>query len=125
KSEKGWGCGMHRYELDLDGSQDSELYSVLAMHQDQVVDIPSDAVVIGGTEFCPFGALQYAAPVRTVQFHPEFSKAYMLDLLRIRGGTIIPQSIATAAEKSITGRADSVAIARWASAFFKSEFGNV
>jgi GMP synthase-like glutamine amidotransferase len=124
KSEKGWGCGMHRYELNLCGSDDSKQYSVLAMHQDQVVDIPADTVVIGGTKFCPFGVLQYAVPVRTVQFHPEFSNAYMLDLLRIRGGTIIPQTIATAAEKSVTGQADSLAIARWATAFFKSEFGN-
>ena len=124
KSEKGWGCGMHQYELNLGGSQGNQLYSVLAMHQDQVVDIPADTVVIGGTDFCPFGALQYAVPVRTVQFHPEFSNTYMLDLLRIRGGTIIPQTIATAAEKSVTGQADFLAIARWATAFFKSEFGN-
>jgi hypothetical protein len=54
-----------------------------------------------------------------VQFHPEFSKQYMIDLLDLRGGTVIPPERTEAARKSLATPADSALIAEWTADFFR------
>ena len=56
----------------------------------------------------------------TVQFHPEFSEAYMIDLLDLRGGTIFPMDLTEAARKSLARRPDARLIADWAADFFRA-----
>ena len=120
KSDRGWGCGMYEYEMRLDGESKKTL-SVLTLHQDQVIEIPVDAKIVGGTEFCPMGAVRYAQAALTVQFHPEFSNEYMHDLLDLRGGVVIPIEIADAAKNTLNKKQSSAVVAAWAADFFHHE----
>lgn len=113
----GWSCGVQHYELELDDGP-AQL-PVYVMHQDQVVAMPPTARNIGRSTQCAIGALDYEAPVRTIQFHPEFSAAYLSDLLRLRGGTAIPSAVASAAARSLDNTVDNTVVARWAAAFFR------
>jgi GMP synthase-like glutamine amidotransferase len=90
KSPKGWGVGLHRYDLaDRRGWMDeARTISVPASHQDQVVALPPGAQVLAGNDFCPFGMLDYG-PDRAIslQLHPEFEPAYAKALIENRRGT--------------------------------------
>jgi GMP synthase-like glutamine amidotransferase len=60
KSPKGWGIGLHRYELHarpywMDDA--AAAVAVPAYHQDQVVTLPSDARVIASSEFTPYAGI--------------------------------------------------------------------
>jgi GMP synthase-like glutamine amidotransferase len=91
KSDKGWGVGIHRYQIkhrpdwlnqDIDGLQ------TIAMHQDQVTALPPAAKVIAGNDFCPNGLLQFSENILTLQTHPEMKDGMARDLLEIRGERI-------------------------------------
>ena len=118
--EDGWNCGVQTYQLDLDG--DAGLTPVYVMHQDQVKEKSKTTRIVGHSEECAIGALSYAAPILTVQFHPEFSAEYMTELLRPGVLGSIPAHIANAALESLKTNVDSSAVAEWAARFFRLNF---
>jgi GMP synthase-like glutamine amidotransferase len=87
KSERGWGAGLHRYDVVrsepwLDG-EDTIL--VPASHQDQVVVQPPNTQVVARSDFTPFAALAWTdRPAISFQFHPEFSPAFAKALIEKR-----------------------------------------
>jgi GMP synthase-like glutamine amidotransferase len=86
KSPKGWGVGLHTYEITgeaawMDGARS---ISVPVSHQDQVVSLPTQARVLGGNDFCPYGVLEYSFGAISMQCHPEFSPDYDRALLERR-----------------------------------------
>src|SRR4029077_18732242 len=85
KSPKGWGIGLHRYELQARPCwiDDAAAVAVPASHQDQVVTLPSDARVIATSEFTPYAGLDYGGAI-SFQFHPEFSPAFATALIEAR-----------------------------------------
>jgi GMP synthase-like glutamine amidotransferase len=89
-SPKGWGLGEQTYDLSThepwmdDGPPRIRLP---ASHQDQVVETPPGADVIGGNAFAPIGALAWRdQPAISLQLHPEFEPAYAIALLEARRG---------------------------------------
>ncbi|MDX5361045.1 MAG: type 1 glutamine amidotransferase [Alphaproteobacteria bacterium] len=123
KSEKGWGCGLHSYEVLRPQSwMTPELprVRVAAMHQDQVVELPEAAEVVGGSNFCPFGILAYpGARAMSFQVHPEFEADYTADLIRSRAGTRISHPVADVGLHSLGGESDRGAVALWIGRFLK------
>ncbi|MCP1337328.1 glutamine amidotransferase-related protein [Futiania mangrovi] len=121
KSEKGWGCGLHSYEVLRPQSWMTPGLSrvrIAAMHQDQVVEVPDAAEVVGGSNFCPFGILAYPrARAMSFQVHPEFETDYASDLIRIRAGTRIPHPVADVGLHSLEHGNDRSAVAQWIGAF--------
>jgi GMP synthase-like glutamine amidotransferase len=84
KASVGFRIGLERYETSLDTAAGSVMMP--AFHQDQIVAQPPNAEVVARTEACPYAALRYQdAPVLSVQFHPEFSRAYLSDLIDCMG----------------------------------------
>jgi GMP synthase-like glutamine amidotransferase len=85
KAAAGWRVGLEQYTTSLgapvqDG--DTQTVTMPAFHQDQIVVQPPDTEVVASTAACPFAALRYtAAPILSVQFHPEFSLPYLTDLI--------------------------------------------
>lgn len=77
----GWAVGRRTY--DLKGSQ----VAINAWHQDQVVELPPNAEVIGSNEFCANAALEYGQTVFTLQPHPEFDGPLIADYVRLRRNT--------------------------------------
>ena len=100
RSEKGWGLGVHHYQMTETKSwmtpQVSDL-KMLAVHQDQVTRLPENATLLASSEFCPYAAYSVGDQVLCFQGHPEFmhdfSKA-VLDLRRpVFGETLYQRSV--------------------------------
>lgn len=124
KSEKGWGVGLHVYEvaepqpwMDLRTGDDARV-AVPASHQDQVVVIPPGARAVAGSAFTPAGVLVYDdRPALSMQFHPEFEPAYARALIEARRGERFTDAEADAAIASLDGRNDRARVAGWIEAF--------
>ena len=113
KSDKGWGLGVQDYELVarpgwMDGLPDR--FSVRALHQDQVVDLPPGATVLARSPHCAYAALAYGDPEApdaiTLQPHPEFGPEFMDELLALRAGTAFPAEAAASA-RGVAGAPDA------------------
>ncbi|MDP5208608.1 MULTISPECIES: gamma-glutamyl-gamma-aminobutyrate hydrolase family protein [unclassified Microbulbifer] len=87
KSDKGWGLGVHTYEMQETPSWMSEpmaKFSLLVTHQDQVETLPPGGRVLASSEFCPMAMLQVDDHMLSFQAHPEFSKPYSHSLMELR-----------------------------------------
>ncbi len=102
----GWSIGQSGYEIE------GQEVSLNAWHQDQVVELPPGATVIGQSDFCRFAALAFGDHIYTLQPHPEFG-ADMIDmLLKHRGKGVVPQSVIDAAEARLDHPTHSPVIAK-------------
>lgn len=76
KSDRGWGVGLHRYDVaSAEPWMQPAAASVAlpASHQDQVVEQPPEARVILSSAFTPFAGLAWGQDAISMQPHPEFS----------------------------------------------------
>jgi GMP synthase-like glutamine amidotransferase len=74
KSDKGWGAGLHRYDIDIVEPWMEPVASIAvpASHQDQVVVRPPHTEVVASSGFTPVAALAGTdRPAITIQFNPE------------------------------------------------------
>ncbi|MAP11911.1 MAG: GMP synthase [Gammaproteobacteria bacterium] len=129
KSEKGWGIGMHRYDLLQDAAPDwlrdgNDTFQIHAFHQDQVVEVPPDGQVVASSEFCPVAALTYGDRAFTLQGHPEFDSAFLSDLVTARRAAILEDATAEAALASTKARPEQQRAARWIAGFLQSALQN-
>lgn len=113
----GWGIGLHRYETTTDDTLFSALkggFTLNAMHQDQVLELPESAEILARSDFCEYAALNYSNIIFTVQAHPEFSVVFEYLLVGLRRGSVIPDDVADAGLGTLRGAtagADSLRIA--------------
>ncbi len=125
KSDKGWGVGLHRYQVEQQPSwmqARSQQAGIYAFHQDQVVGLPDNAEVFLSSEFCPYAGLSYGESIISVQAHPEFGEAYEIALLEAYGGSVVPKEIS---DRALAGmhagdKADTELLANWFAEFFLS-----
>jgi GMP synthase-like glutamine amidotransferase len=117
KSHKGWGLGLHRYEVTaseswMHGAADA--FTIAASHQDQVVAAPRGARVAAASVFTPIAALAYADhPAISFQGHPEFSPAFAEALVRARRGHAFDAALADSAIDSLGGAHDREKVGGW------------
>ena len=125
KSSKGWGVGVHNYSMNdtKDKTEKTEkiekignlndCFSIIATHQDQVVEKPEEAQLLASSDFCAIAALiSYERNFISFQGHPEFSKEYFLKLMDKRLTKIGKENIQRARQTiDTTTDADSVAVA--------------
>lgn len=122
KSDKGWGVGVHSYEVQetpvwMTGPQ--ARFSLLVSHQDQVAALPPETRVIASSDFCPYAMLQVGEHMLTMQAHPEFTKPYSRGLLELRG-EVFGEEMAEKGKASLQNDIHTSAVARWMLAFLKS-----
>lgn len=124
KSAKGWGCGVHAYRFETVPawiSKADDRFEVHAMHQDQVTAIPEDATVLASSPFCEFAMLSYGDPelpdAISIQPHPEFGTDYARDLVALRTGNAIPESVGTEALSTFGRPVVATEFAEWCLAF--------
>lgn len=91
----GWSVGPQQYKSEILGDQ-----SLIAWHQDQVVERPEGARVLASSEFCENAVLAYGNRAFTVQPHPEFTAQFLADLLVARGD-VLPADVAAAAKEKL------------------------
>ena len=76
KFDGGWSIGPTEYAFT-----DGHCETAVAFHQDQITIKPDTAEVIASTDFCAFAGLAYAGRALSFQPHPEFTPAFIDDLL--------------------------------------------
>lgn len=116
KSEKGWGLGLHDYDVTartpwMEG--DLARIAIAASHQDQVVVPPAGATVFASSAFTPFAGLAYAGGhAISVQFHPEFTEDFAISLVELRRPFLKPAAVDRALA-SLRAPSDASRIAHW------------
>ena len=118
KSPKGWGIGLHRYDLPRRAAWMDRADTVTApvSHQDQVVQCPPDAVVVARSAFTPFAGLDYGDAI-SFQFHPEFSAEFGIALIDSRRD--LYGAMGDAAIASYAAPHDGARVARWIGRFLE------
>lgn len=119
KSDRGWGAGLHRY--DVVGAQpwidEGGTIAIPASHQDQVVEQPPNTDVVARSDFTPFAALAWRdRPAMSVQFHPEFTPDFARALIEHRRADLPDPDAAIA---SLDAPNDSGRIAGWIRRFLQ------
>ncbi len=92
KFDGGWSLGVENYDLEGLGPDTK----VMAWHQDQVVEKPPEAEVVGSSGFCKFAALAYGKKAYTIQPHPEFQADYVAALIEARRDILPADRVETA-----------------------------
>jgi GMP synthase-like glutamine amidotransferase len=86
KSPNGWGIGVHTFAISKHEAwmqPATASINVLMSCQDQVLDLPPGAEVLGGNAHCPVGIFRMGRMLG-IQGHPEFTPAYAEALLHLR-----------------------------------------
>jgi GMP synthase-like glutamine amidotransferase len=123
KSPKGWGLGLHRYNLLakapwMDGVAPIALP---ASHQDQVVEIGPQARVLAGSDFTPFAMLAYPElRAMSLQPHPEFEPDYTRALIETRRGANFDEAMADEAVASLQEPNDRLRVTVWLRRFLNT-----
>lgn len=97
----GWSVGRSDYRID------GQEMALNAWHQDQVVEVPEGAKVIGSSDFCANAALIYGDDILTIQPHPEFTAPVLSDLIRLRGRGVVPEDLLAEAEARLDAPTDA------------------
>ena len=122
KSDKGWGVGLHRYQVVSPEpwmSPAAATVAVPASHQDQVVEKPADARVLLRSDFTPFAGLAWGEDAISMQPHPEFTPAFATELTAGRHDRIDPALVARAVD-SLKAADDRATVGGWISAFVRA-----
>lgn len=122
KSDKGWGVGMHRYDVRARERwmDEAETIAIPVSHQDQVVELPPAARVIAASDFAPMAMLAYDdQPAISMQFHPEFEPAYAAALVEKRRGTRLTHEEVDRAVESLRGPDDRARVGAWIRGFLE------
>lgn len=120
KSARGWGSGLHRYQITKQEEwMDSPApIAIPASHQDQVVEHPPGSNVIARSDFTPFAALAWTdRPAVSFQFHPEFSAAFARALIEKRYDVVDNAAEAIA---SLEGPNDNNRVGSWIRRFLEA-----
>ena len=86
-TDVGWCVGVHEFRVHRITKwmrPAKTKVNFLMMCQDQVVEMPKNAVRLGGNKMCPNAIIQVGERMMSVQAHPEFSKAYDRTLMEGR-----------------------------------------
>jgi GMP synthase-like glutamine amidotransferase/GNAT superfamily N-acetyltransferase len=91
--------------------------TLYAAHDEQVVELPPGAQVIGGDPACPVGAFAIGDRAFALQCHPEFGFGFMRDLVDAWAPRLAPAA-AERARAQVAQAVDSALAMRWIAQFF-------
>lgn len=107
KSERGWGIGLHRYDVrePAPWMDPVKSFAVPVSHQDQIVEQPPRTSIVAASPFTPFGVLSYQDQAAiSFQCHPEFDPAYAEALIEHRRARLADADSAIASLKQPNDR---------------------
>ena len=111
KSTKGWGLGLHTYQINNKSNYMGNLSSEVTLnicHQDQVLSPPNGATVYAKSDFCENAGFYIKDKVLTMQAHPEFLVDFIKALLTARRDVTIPKQFVDPALMRLKSHSDSV-----------------
>ena len=96
RAPHGWCLGRHTYTWHEPQyfEECSEQVSLLASHQDQVLELPTGARLLASNSHCPIAAYAIGQQVLCLQPHPEFDpeySAFLLEKRRVQYGEAVYQ----------------------------------
>ena len=109
----GWSVGRTTYMMD------GREVVLTAWHQDQVVDRPPTARVLGSNAFCENAVLAYGDHIWTVQPHPEFGPELIDGLIQGRGRGVVPDDLLRQAADNLDQPTDNHLMASHMAGFLK------
>lgn len=115
KSARGWGVGLHRYQVASPEPWMEPMVTTVALpasHQDQVVERPAEARVLLRSDFTPFAGLAWGEDAISMQPHPEFTRDYASALTGGRADRIDPALMRTALD-SLKAPDDRALVGGW------------
>ncbi|GMQ92582.1 MAG: GMP synthase [Acidimicrobiia bacterium] len=119
KSRLGWGVGVHAMTVAESRpwmAPFHETVSLVTSHQDQVTQLPTDAVVLGSSDHCDNFLVEFATGYVGIQGHPEFAAPFMKAIYSDRRdqlGGLAEQAIA-----SLDSPTDTSVVVDWVLAIF-------
>ena len=119
KSDKGWGVGLHRYDVLSHEPwmfPKAETVAIPVSHQDQVVAVSPDARIIAASDFTPYAGLAWGEDAVSFQCHPEFQPDYAAALVELRRDRI-PAAVARQALETLRHSNDRALMTAWIRAF--------
>lgn len=119
KSDRGWGVGLHRYQVTSPEpwmTPAAATVAIPASHQDQVVEKPDEARVWLRSDFTPFAGLAWGEDAISMQPHPEFTPAFATELTAGRHDRIDPALVERAVD-SLKAADDRGVVGGWIRAF--------
>lgn len=126
KSEYGWGVGIRAVEFtNLEPwmqPQQTTLH-LHYMHQDQVLRLPQDSVVLAQSEHCPVAAFRVGETMFGIQAHPEFTNDYSAALLADRIARIGADRVAEA-QASLSYPTDETVFVQWVREFLTAQLSS-
>jgi len=122
KAKVGWCVGVHEFKvlrIKKWMRPAKTQVNFLMMCQDQVLELPKNAIRLAGNTACPNAILQVGDRMMSIQAHPEFSKAYDKVLMESRvermGELTVKNGLASL-EKAV----DMDLFRSWVEAFLRS-----
>jgi GMP synthase-like glutamine amidotransferase len=115
RAETGWCVGVHETEvLAPQPWMEPQVarFGLLSSHRDQVRRLPEGAQAFAASARCPNAGFVVGSRVLTFQGHPEFTKAYAADLMRMREAALGAEVFA-AGMASLERATDETLVARW------------
>lgn len=79
RAPQGWGIGRMSHQwhaADLQLAPEDNKLALLVSHQDQVMELPRNAVLLASNPHCPVAGYSIGSEVFCVQGHPEFVEGY-------------------------------------------------
>ena len=122
KSEKGWGLGLKEFDIyDKKDWMTSDFPKSFLhfVHQDQVMQLPTGAELLGGNDFCPNLFFTMGDQVLGIQGHPEFTTEIMHQIIAARKGIFGPELCETAIHSIESGTPNNQLLAEWIVNFLK------
>lgn len=116
KADKGFITGAREFESPAGP------VSAYVAHQDQVTDVPANAQVVAGSDYCPVAALAYDFPAFSVQFHPEYNRGFTEDLIDMFGDQLMNADQIAEAKSTLDADVPAGLFGAQAAAFFR---GNI
>lgn len=115
KSTRGWGIGLSHNQIVAKPTwikEKSETLNIIVSHQDQIIDLPENALVIAKSDFCPYFMVQWNDHFLSIQGHPEWQKNYSKVLINDRRNRI-SKPVIEAGLASLSEKPDNLLFTRW------------
>lgn len=119
KAASGWGVGVH--DVTIARREEwmepfASTVGLLYLHQDQVVELPPGAVLLGQSAHCPIAIYRIDQQILCIQAHPELSPRYLAAVLDDRRPRIGDAKV-DAALAVLDGPTDELLVTRWMMSF--------
>lgn len=121
-AHNGWGVGVSTSDVlnrsTIVPSNVSE-FSLVVSHKDQVTELPRDAELLAGSDFCPYAMFKVEDHILTFQGHPEFSKGYSRAVMDWREEILGPETYRKGVA-SLARPTDEKDVAEWIMSFIEN-----